>query len=147
MSAISSEAPSSCYPSCDWLQHSRTPHKLGPVLSSPHALPAAAPQPGDALCRGFELAHGDNSTNFLSICCCVTYGCGLRVCLRRPLGHRKDTVETQQRNNMPDWSSAGSTTTSWDLPRSDGQGLEKLPRMTDTRSGTPKKDIPAFQGA
>ena len=45
-------------PRCDWLQHSRPPHKLGPVLSSPHASPAAAPRPSTAFWRGFEPAHG-----------------------------------------------------------------------------------------
>ena len=61
-----------------------TPHKIEPVLSFPHALPAAAPQTSTALWRGSELAHGVNSTKFVSICCCVACGCGCRVCLRRP---------------------------------------------------------------
>ena len=67
------------------------PHKIGPVLSFPHASSAAALQPSNALWRGFELAHGVNSTKFASVCCCEAcgcgYGCGFScgVCLRRPL--------------------------------------------------------------
>ena len=35
--------------------------------------------------------------------------------------------------------------TSWALPRSDGQGLEKLPRITDTRSDTEEKTRNTYQ--
>ena len=45
MSAILSEVRAGCYPSCKWLQQSRTPHKIGPVLSFPHESLAASPQP------------------------------------------------------------------------------------------------------
>ena len=62
MSAILSEVRAGSGPRCDWLQQSRTSHKIGPVLSFPHASSAAALQPNNALWRGFELAHGDNST-------------------------------------------------------------------------------------
>ena len=59
------------------------PHVSFP--SFPHASPAAAPQRSNALRRGFELAHGVNSTKPVSICCCVACGCDCRVCLRRPV--------------------------------------------------------------
>ena len=45
MSAILSEVRAGSGPSCDWLQQSRTSHKIGPVLPFPHASSAAALQP------------------------------------------------------------------------------------------------------
>ena len=84
-SVISPEIRTGCCQGCDWLQQNRTRHKIRPVLSFPHASPATAPQPSTALWRDFEVAHGVNSTKFVSICCCVACGCGCRVCLRRPV--------------------------------------------------------------
>ena len=80
-------------------KHSRTPHKIGPVLSFPHASPVAAPQPGSALWRGFDLAHGVAFTKFLSTGCCVVYGCGCGVCLQWP-ECRAPPGQIQQRGQL-----------------------------------------------
>ena len=84
-STILSEVHASWCPNCDRLQHSHTPHKIGPVLFFPHMSPAAVPQPSNALWRGFELTRGVNSTKFVSVCCCVVCGFGCHVCLQRTL--------------------------------------------------------------
>ena len=78
-SAILSGVRAGCCPSCDWLQRSRAPHKIGPVLSFPHASAAAVPQPSNALWRGFELAHGPNSTQKRSCPFAVAWRAALAV--------------------------------------------------------------------
>ena len=56
-----------------------TQNRTGPILST--RITCGCSKPSNALWHGFELAHGVNSTKFMSICSCVVCGCGVRLWL------------------------------------------------------------------
>ena len=62
-----------------------TQNRTGPILST--CITCGSSKPSNALWHGFdfELAHGVNSTKFMSICSCVACGCGCGICPQWPL--------------------------------------------------------------